>query len=82
MTATIVRFPEHTLADAAAMLRKAADLVEAGEFGEVESVGIVVLGDGLEVLGFGPKSDSCAIGMLLHAGFLKLNRMILDAADG
>ncbi len=59
-------------------LRKIADLIEAGDFGEVSSIGIVLLGDTCEVFGAGPDSDACTSACLRQAG---AQRMISPIAD-
>ena len=58
------------------MLRAVADEIEAGDFGGVGTIGVVLLGDTLEVFGGGVEGDTKAVGMLLHAGFLRLSRSI------
>lgn len=55
------------------MLRVIADAIEAGEYGEVESVGVALLGDTMEVFGGGSDAEAPSIALLLHAGFLRLS---------
>lgn len=62
--------------DPAATLRKIADEIEAGEYGEVGSVAVVLLGDTMEVFGMGTDAEGPSIGMLLHAGFMRISKAI------
>lgn len=55
--------------DHVATLRKIANQIEAGDYGEVGCVGLVLLGDRMEVFGMGADSDAPSVGLLLHAGF-------------
>lgn len=77
-TSNIVSLYSSNFQDVAATLREIADQVERGEFGEVESAGLVLLGDTLEVFGFGPKSDGLTTGMILHAALGRISRAIED----
>lgn len=62
--------------DAVATLRKIAGEIEAGDYGEVGSVGVVLLGDRLHVMGAGPDSEAPSVALLLHAGFMRLSKAI------
>lgn len=73
----IVKLYETNYRDPVAMLRKLADDVEAGTYGDVGCVGIALLGDQLEVFGFGPDSEAPSVGMVLQAGALKLTMPFL-----
>ena len=64
--------------DPAATLRLIADEIEAGGYGDVACVGLVILGDKTDVFGAGPDSDACSVGMLLHAGFMKMSQAIVE----
>lgn len=72
----VVTLHESNFRDPVATLRKIADDIEAGAHGEVGAVGVVVLGDTMEVFGFGEDSEAPSIALLLHAGFLRLSRAI------
>lgn len=78
MTAEIVTLQKSNYRDPAAILRVIADDIEAGKFGEVGCVGVVLLGNTMEVFGMGPDSDAPSVGMLLHAGFMRLARSMED----
>lgn len=58
--------------DPVATLRRIADKLEAGEYGAVGTVGVVVLGDTMEVFGAGEDSEPPSVAILLHAGFMRL----------
>lgn len=58
--------------DPVAVLRAIADNIEAGKYGEVGAVGVVVKGNTVEVFGAGTEDNVTNTGMLLHAGFLRL----------
>lgn len=78
MTAQLVTLQETNFRDPAATLRVIASEIEAGKFGEVGSVGVVLMGDTTEVFGMGLDSDPPSIATLLHAGFLKLIQPMVD----
>lgn len=59
--------------DAVASLRDIANKIEAGKWGEVGTVAVVVLGDQMQVFGAGPESNPPAVALLLHSGFLRLS---------
>ena len=69
---------ESNFRDVPATLRHIADEIEAGAYGEVGIVGLVLLGDTLEVFGIGPDSEAPSIAQILNAGALKLTMPILN----
>jgi len=75
---TLIEFPRMNLQDIPARLRRLADEVEQGMYGEVDSVAVAVSGETVIVLGFGGTGlhSHCA---LLHAGALHLTRLVADA---
>lgn len=75
MVAEVVTLHESNFRDPAAALRKMADEIEAGEYG---AVGVVIMGDTVEVFGAGEDAEPCSTAMLLHAGFLRLSQMMAD----
>lgn len=64
--------------DIPAMLRNLADEIEDGEFGEVSTVACALLGDKLEVFGWGENCDVGEVHLLLTAGAQYMVRPILD----
>lgn len=70
--ADIVRLVETNTRDPVLTLRQIADEIEAGDFGPVGCVAIVVMGNQIEVIGAGEDYTPPSIGMLLYAGFFKL----------
>lgn len=62
--------------DPAATLRVLADDIQAGKYGDVGTVGVVLLGNTLEVFGMGKDSEGPSVGLLLHSGFLRLSRAL------
>lgn len=72
----VVQLYETNFRDPAATLRVIADQIEAGHYGEVGSVGVVLLGDTMEVFGAGPDSEPPSVALLLHAGFTRLSAAI------
>lgn len=79
--AEVVSLHDSNFRDPAATLRKIADDIERGEFGAVGSIGIVILGDQLTVCRAGEDADPCSIGMLLHAGFMKMSKGIAEHGE-
>lgn len=65
------------LMDAPAKLRRLADDIEAGEYGQVHGVAVVVRAVFAlpVVLGFGPHSDATATFETLHVGANRLREM-------
>ena len=74
----VVTLHETNFRDPVATLRKIADGIEAGEYGGVGSVAVVVLGDACEVFGAGEDSEAPAIALLLHAGFMRLSGAVAE----
>lgn len=72
----LVTLHESNFRDPAATLRVIADEIEAGDFGDVGSVGLVLLGDALHVFGAGADAEPPSIALLLHAGFMRLSRSV------
>jgi hypothetical protein len=68
----IVTLYESNFRDPVATLRAIADGVEAGKYGDVASVGIVVLGNTMEVFGGGEDNELCSLAVLFHAAFMRL----------
>lgn len=76
MTAELVSLYETNLRDPAATLRKIADAIEAGEYGEVGCIAIALLGNEMEVFSAGPDSDGPSAAVLLQAGALRIVKTI------
>ena len=76
MTAQLVQFPSPDYRDPVKALRNLADDIEAGEFGEVGSCGVVIFGDTMEVFGSGVDSDGPTIALLFNAAAHRFAREI------
>lgn len=72
----VVQLHKSNYRDPAATLRKIADEIEAGKYGDVGCVGLVLMGDTVEVFGMGQDSEGPSVAMLLHAGFMRLGASI------
>ncbi len=72
----VVTLHETNFRDIPATLREIAAAIEAGQYGDVGSVGLVLLGDTMEVFGMGPDSEGPSVALLLHAGFMRLSRSL------
>lgn len=57
-------------------LRRVADEIEAGEHGDVSSLGIVLMGNSMEVFGMGVDADGPAIALLFQAAALRFAKAI------
>lgn len=77
----IVTLQESNYRQAEPTLRAIADAIEAGEYGEVGCVGVVLMGNKLEVFGAGLDAEGPSVALLLHAGFLKLSMSLVDHGD-
>lgn len=64
--------------DAPAALRLLADSIERGDRGDVSCVGVVILGDTVEVFGMGEDAEAPMVALLLHAGHARLSRQLQD----
>lgn len=73
---SVVQMREHTRRDTSAMLRKVADQVDAGDYGEVGEIAFVIMGDKVSVFGFGPSQDGTSTATLLQAGAMRLIRAV------
>lgn len=68
--------------DPVATIRHIADEIEQGTYGTVSCVGVVLLGDKMEVFGAGPNSREAAnVALLLHAGFLRLSKTVEEWSE-
>lgn len=65
-------------------LRKIADEVEAGDFGQIQVAGLVLLDERNKpyVFGAGPKAEELQIIASLSIGLHELNRMMTEPDDG
>ena len=72
----VVQLRESNFRDTTATLRAIADQIDAGEHGEVGSLGLVLLGNRMEVFGIGPDSEGPSVALLLHAGFMRLSKSL------
>lgn len=72
----VVTLRESNFRDPVATLRQIADQIEAGDYGDVGCVGVVLLGDTMEVFGMGIDSEAPSVALLLHAGFMRLSRQL------
>lgn len=79
--AEVVQLHDSNFRDPVSTLRKIADEIEAGDYGPVGTVAVVVLGDQLSVMRAGEDADPCAVGMLLHAGFMKMSKGIAEHGE-
>lgn len=67
----VVDFPTPDYRQPVKMLRNLADQIEAGNFGEVTSMGVVTFGDSMEVFGAGIDSSACTVALLFNAAALR-----------
>ena len=74
----VVSLYESNYRDPAATLRKIADEIESGDYGEVGCIGVALLGDTMEVFGAGQDSEAPSVALLLHAAFMRLSRSLED----
>lgn len=74
----LVSIYESNYRDVVAMLRRLADSVEAGKYGDVSEVALVLMGDKMQVFGFGPKTDHTTTHYLLCGGAAKMTKALLD----
>ncbi len=63
--------------DSSATLRRIADDIDAGMFGSVRELALVLNGSSVEVFGIGPEQDAGTTHLLLHAGAASMVRAVL-----
>lgn len=63
----VVNFPIPDYRDPVKALRNLADQIDAGDFGEVSSCGVVIFGDQMDVFGSGSDSGGSTIALLMNA---------------
>ena len=76
MALNVVDFPTPDYRDPVKALRNLADQIEAGDFGDVGSCGVVIFGDAMEVFGSGADSDGPTIALLFSAAAHRFAREI------
>ena len=74
----VVELYDSNYRDPVATLRSIADAIEAGEYGDVGTAALVILGNTTEVFGMGEDGEPPSIALLLHAGFMKLSGAVAD----
>lgn len=79
MTAKIITLYGTNFRDPVSALRKIADDIEAGTYGDVGSVGVALLGDTMEIFGAGADSEGPSIALLFHAAFMRISNAIEQA---
>lgn len=76
MTAQIITLYPDNHRNPSAMLRKLADEIEAGTYGDVETVAVALMGTRMECFGGGPDCEATEIAMLFNAAVLRITRAI------
>jgi hypothetical protein len=76
MHLNLVTLNDSNFRDPVATLRKLANDIESGKYGEVGSVAVALMGDTMEVFGMGYDAEGPSIALLFHAGFLRLSKSI------
>lgn len=76
MTLNVVDADVSSFRDPVAELRRIADEIEQGVYGAVGSIGIVLLGDRMEVFRAGLDAEAPSVALLLQAGALRFARAI------
>lgn len=72
MPAELVTLYDTNVRDPVATLRKIADEIEAGKYGEVGCLTVALLGDTMEVFAAGPDSDGPAAAVLHQAAVTRI----------
>lgn len=61
------------------VMRKIADEIEAGKYGDCASAAFVLAGDRLEVFGLGERGDAPTVSYLLSSGAVKMTLPLVNA---
>lgn len=72
----VVQFPVPDYKNPVTMLRNLADVIEAGEYGEVHTIAIATFGETLEVFGGGSDSEAPTVALLFSAAANRFAREI------
>lgn len=72
----LINFPTPDYRDPVKALRNLADDIEAGEYGDVSSCGVVLMGDQMDVFGSGTDRDGPTIALLFSAAAHRFAREI------
>lgn len=76
MLAEVVTLCDSNLRDPAATIRKIADEIDTGEYGDVACVAVVLLGRTMEVFSAGQDSGGASTAVLLQAGAQRIIGML------
>lgn len=76
MPPKLVTLYDTNMRNPSATIRKIADEIDSGKYGQVDCVAVVLFGDTLEVFSAGPDSNATFTISLLQAGALRLVRMM------
>ena len=68
---TVVKMPDHPLTDIPNVLRRIADEIEAGSYGEIEMAGVVMENDSGDIETFGAGKTDFYRGYTLFAKAMK-----------
>ncbi len=74
----VVSLNESNFREAVPTLREIIKEIERGDFGSIGCGALVLMGDTIEVFGFGPDSETPSVATLLYAGFLKLMKPMAE----
>lgn len=70
--AEVIVLRDSNFRDPVATLRIIANEIEAGSYGEIGSIGLVLLGDTMEVFGMGEESTPSTVALLFNAAIIRL----------
>lgn len=73
----VVTLQESNFRDPVATLRVIANEIEAGKYGPVACIGLVMLADEMSVFAMGPDSEATSAALLFQAGIMELAMPIL-----
>lgn len=74
--AEVVTLYDTDVRDTAGVLRNLADAIEDGEYGDVSTVGVVVMGDEMHCFSAGNDSEAAMVALLFNAAALRLARAV------
>jgi hypothetical protein len=82
VTAALLQFPlDTTVRDIPGHLRKLADRIEAGEYGEVNTVALALMGGSFEAFGWGDGFENSAMGPAAACMFGAAQLRIVQAIE-
>lgn len=77
----VVQLPVSDLRDVVDNLRRLADQIEAGTFGEIQTCGVALFSDKTRLFGYGNDSSAPTVALLFHAAAIMMAMPIVEHGE-